>query len=255
MAVKLHVLLAPDVLIILGVFVVCFICCCLPADKKRTQSQRRHTIFVGVLKWPSGESTKQLRYAVDAKIHEKFDVKTMMYDFALVRLEKPFVKTARVYPIPLATHRPEKATQCQTAAWGKKRKDEMDQYNLKYINVKPLNFEMCAFLHPSLKETSSQICAGAAGEQDDNCQGESSDEQLQCSTGPLICNGVVAGLVSATKACNKAGHYAIYADISAVKTWIDESIKEWDQLCGDYFRSGTLGTYPGLILPIYIILY
>lgn len=38
------------------------------------------------------------------------------------QLEKPFVKTARVYPIPLATHRPEKATQCQTAAWGKKRK-------------------------------------------------------------------------------------------------------------------------------------
>ncbi|XP_037907487.1 trypsin-2-like isoform X2 [Hermetia illucens] len=127
----------------------------------------QYTVAAGVLKVPTGESVQQVRRIINVTRYDEYNEKSRKNDYVLLRLDKPFVKTERVYPLPVGFLHGDGITNCQTAVWGVNTKNQ--QYTLKYINVKELDFKICSSVYPG-QYAGAKFCAGATGGVDDMCQ-------------------------------------------------------------------------------------
>ncbi|XP_037906264.1 trypsin alpha-3-like [Hermetia illucens] len=207
-------------------------------------------IKTGVVRRMTLVPWSQIFSVVAIKSHELYSPGYTRFDYALLKLNKEAVKTRVVYPLPLATSRPENATKCQTAGWGVQSEysEHFSRY-LKYVDIYLIDYETCISTFPFPVQNESQICAGVPGRKYDACQGDSG--------GPLICDGVVAGIVSTGIGCARKGYYGIYADVAAEKCWIDTNIRAWEEASVDGSKplAMALDIYQGLSFPVYIIYF
>lgn len=115
---------------------------------------------------------------------------------------------------------------CSFLGWGKKRNNATQDVSkrLREAEVPIVNQTLCKQSHSHLI-TSNMFCAGYPDGKADACQGDSG--------GPLAIENplnehekrwVLAGIISWGDGCAVAGKYGVYTRVSAVATWIANTI-------------------------------
>ncbi|MEZ0391453.1 MAG: serine protease [Pseudobdellovibrionaceae bacterium] len=154
--------------------------------------------------------------------HPKFNYNILVYDFALVQLER---KTSYK---PIAFNKeeiniPNNDSQMAIAAgWGALKESSYSLSTLlQKVSVPLVSQSVCNQAYAGFNEvTDSMICAGYAEGKKDACQGDSG--------GPLVVsknnNYVLVGVVSWGEGCARPGKYGVYSKVNSVTDWIEQTI-------------------------------
>lgn len=164
-------------------------------------------------------------------IHKKFSKHSLQNDIALLILSSPVELTENVNTICLPPLNAQfDDSRCVVSGWGKDSYGVTGTYQtiLKKVEVPVVSSEMCqrqlrqTILGKYFRLHTSFICAG--GDFGDSCKGDGGS--------PLMCyNSDVnshyqAGIVSWGLGCNQFKVPAAYANVAAMRSWIDYEMKK-----------------------------
>lgn len=153
-------------------------------------------------------------YPVNSKsVHDKFNVKEMDHDFALLRLSMPIKFNQYVQPIVLGpvTSLPV-GTLLSTSGWGMTCNPTESRTYLRSVKVPLVDRNKCRELYPCFTE--AMVCAGYQDRKVDASNGDSG--------GPLVYNNTLIGVTSFGPACHEMNCPGVYARVSAVYQWIQK---------------------------------
>lgn len=154
--------------------------------------------------------------------HPEYNSSKMDYDFALIQLDgNSSFKPVALNNVDIKIS-DDSNIESTTAGWGYTKESGWKlAETLQKVSVPLVTREAC---NNSYKNsiTERMICAGLSQGGKDSCQGDSG--------GPLIVkedNGqhVLAGVVSWGEGCARPNKYGVYAKVSSVIDWIEESMK------------------------------
>ncbi|XP_063003448.1 mast cell protease 1A-like [Elgaria multicarinata webbii] len=173
------------------------------------------TIVLGAHNLYAVEESQQVLGVESYHIHPEYDPTIISNDILLLKLnlEAKLNKYVQIVPLPKSSSDLPGGTGCSIAGWGL-----IDQFRttpkLFETNVTIYNRRKCMKFYPELND--GMICAGSYNQLRDSSQGDSG--------GPMVCNGVVQGIVSF------GNHFppGVYSRIANYLPWIKE-IMESDQ--------------------------
>ncbi|XP_017889338.1 trypsin-3-like [Ceratina calcarata] len=159
----------------------------------------------------------QIRGVDKVYVHPRFVEATLQNDIALLRVKVAFETGPYLNVIPMAAQTPTPGTICQVAGWGYPSEDNKETSNsLMYIDLPLISRERCKKLWEGQTDfPMGMMCAGYEDGHKDACQGDSG--------GGMICNGVLAGVVSGGYGCARPGYPGIYSDVYYYRDWISEN--------------------------------
>ncbi|KPJ19194.1 Vitellin-degrading protease [Papilio machaon] len=155
--------------------------------------------------------------------HPNFTYTKMDSDVALLFLSKPITFNDGIAAIELINHDEEiKDGEITMENGGYPTK-------LQMVLVPKVNSDECNKAYsPMYNITSTMLCAGVPEGGKDACQGDSG--------GPMVHNGRLVGVVSWGLGCARPNFPGVYAKVSALRGWIDQSIT--------YLRPRILAVFP-----------
>ncbi|XP_013364394.1 PREDICTED: kallikrein-4-like [Chinchilla lanigera] len=137
-------------------------------------------------------------------------------DLMLIKLNTPVVESDTIKTIPIASRCPTSGTRCRTSGWGQLLNGYDYPYYLQCAIIPVVSEKICRFELESYYDD-SMFCAGGEGYQ---------DVCLSDSGGPLVCGGVLQGLVSwGFKPCGEPGVPSVFTNLCKFKEWINEVIQ------------------------------
>jgi secreted trypsin-like serine protease len=155
--------------------------------------------------------------------HPQYNGQTIKNDIAVLELVNPITFTAEVSPACLAPagHVAVHGSEATVTGWGETNPSRMTRGQstlLRQAKVKIVSREQCnAAYNGAIDNT--MICAGANGL--DSCQGDSG--------GPLVAvvNGLntLIGVVSWGYGCARPTHPGVYAEVAALRGFLDQYIR------------------------------
>jgi len=147
------------------------------------------------------------------KNHERFDIYTMKYDIAVIRLSSSLSFSSTIKALPLAVDAPSDGAAAVVTGWGVTEVGNSTlPTTLQSVDVNIISLTTCASNSYAYweKVKSGMICAAATGK--DACQGDSG--------GPLVSGGVLVGVVSFGYGCARPVFPGVYADVAYLRNWI-----------------------------------
>ncbi|MEF3280091.1 MAG: serine protease [Elusimicrobiota bacterium] len=148
--------------------------------------------------------------------HPNWNSDVMDYDYALIKLNAKSTSPT----IDLITLELIEGTNLTVAGWGLTKEDGDISNTLQKVTLPLVSKTTCSKAYPN-QITDRMICAGYATGGKDSCQGDSG--------GPLVyktsSKAYLVGVVSWGEGCAREGKYGVYSKVSAVKTWIENTIK------------------------------
>ncbi|KNC33985.1 hypothetical protein FF38_10183 [Lucilia cuprina] len=142
-------------------------------------------------------------------IHEKFVYSKLDYDIALLKLTKHIQLDNCAAVIAMPKQRINDSTACMVLGWGKLYLAGPLANEVLQLNVTLHSKNFCDFL---LDIGSKKLCASDTYDHEKHpCSGDSG--------GPLICGGVLAGVVSYGFQCGY-GLPTVYSDVYEYSNWI-----------------------------------
>ncbi|XP_017082346.2 trypsin [Drosophila eugracilis] len=154
------------------------------------------------------------------KYHEGYNSKLLINDVAIMKLSTPVRQTSKIRTIELADSEPVSGTDAVVSGWGTtcflfcSSPDTLLQVGVQLLHKTDCASDNYSYGSDSIKDT--MVCA--TGEKKDACQGDSG--------GPLVANGKQVGVVSWGSGCAWTGYPGVYADVAALKSWIDLATAE-----------------------------
>uniref|UniRef100_A0A8C6QH43 Trypsin-like n=2 Tax=Nannospalax galili TaxID=1026970 RepID=A0A8C6QH43_NANGA len=147
--------------------------------------------------------------------HPKYNGNTYDNDIMLIKLKSPATLNSRVSTISLPKSCPTAGAQCLVSGWG----NLGGSYPalLQCLNAPVLSDSTCKNSYPG-KITSNMFCLGFLEGGKDSCDGDSG--------GPVVCNGVVQGIVSWGTGCALRGKPGVYTKVCNYLSWIQQTIAE-----------------------------
>ncbi|XP_077193076.1 beta-fibrinogenase brevinase-like [Paroedura picta] len=138
-------------------------------------------------------------------------------DIMLIKLNTPAILTDHVAPINYATSPPDLGTSCTVMGWGAVTSPDETFPSVPHcVNITILETELCEDKFPCIVPENI-LCAGILEGGKDSCRGDSG--------GPLICDGILQGIVSlGGNPCGQPNLPAVYTSISRYASWIQETI-------------------------------
>jgi trypsin len=112
-------------------------------------------------------------------------------------------------------------TETLSAGWGAVTQGGRGSDVLLQVTVPIVDQARCQELYSSYTLTDSMICAGYEEGGRDTCQGDSGGPLFVVPAGK---SPVLVGVVSWGRGCAQQGYFGIYARVSAVKSWIEETV-------------------------------
>ncbi|XP_039527035.1 chymotrypsin-like protease CTRL-1 [Pimephales promelas] len=180
-----------------------------------------HRVILGEHNRGSNVEPIQVKLVSKFIPHPLYSSSTKSNDIALLKLASPVVFTPRISPVCLApsTINILPGTRCFTTGWGKTSPTSSAiPLILQQTGLPIMSPTQCRLIWGQSRITDAMICAGASGSS--SCNGDSG--------GPLVCerSGVwtLVGSVSwGTSTCDTR-YPAVYARISQLRSWIDNTI-------------------------------
>ncbi|KAM4600454.1 trypsin-like [Polymixia lowei] len=162
------------------------------------------------------EGTEQLMKTDNIIWHPSYDYRTLDYDIMLIKLFHPVEVTAAVAPIPLPTGCPYEGMACSVSGWGNRAMGgEVDlPLRLQCLDLPITNTQDCNNSYPGMI-TPRMMCVGYLDGGRDVCNGDSGS--------PLVCSGVVHGLVSWGRGCAEPNSPAVYVKLCEFLQWIGDT--------------------------------
>ncbi|XP_052852488.1 trypsin [Drosophila gunungcola] len=151
------------------------------------------------------------------KSHEGYNSKLMVNDVAIMKLSTPVRQTNKIRAVELADTEPVSGTSAVVTGWGTtcflfcSSPDSLLEVVVDLLHYKDCASDTYSYGSESILPT--MVCA--SGEKKDACQGDSG--------GPLVANGKQVGVVSWGSGCAWTGYPGVYADVAALKSWIEET--------------------------------
>ncbi|KAJ7304180.1 hypothetical protein JRQ81_011711 [Phrynocephalus forsythii] len=175
------------------------------------------TIVIGQHNLRKVKKGKDLFKVTKAIPHPEFEETTLKNDLLLLRMEQPARLGATVKVIPMAKECAPTGTRCVVSGWGTTTFPLVNYANiLQCAEISIVTKEICKSAYGNYF-TEKQICAGALEGGIDSCRGDSGS--------PLVCNGLLHGLVSwGPKTCGAKNSPGIYTEICKYRDWIEETI-------------------------------
>ncbi|XP_014361379.2 phenoloxidase-activating factor 2 [Papilio machaon] len=168
-------------------------------------------------------------------IHELFNTKrtNLFNDVALLVLDKPldFVSNVNSICLPPAGERAVDGTRCFSAGWGKKKFGKAGAYQtvLKKVQIPVIDRSKCqrelrkTRLGPVFNLHNTFMCAGGEPNKD-TCTGDGGSP-LMCPINGQVGRYTASGMVAWGLGCGDALP-AVYADVGALRPWIDAKMAE-----------------------------
>ncbi|CAG5031188.1 unnamed protein product [Parnassius apollo] len=150
--------------------------------------------------------------------HSNFTYLKMDSDVALLWLTKPIQFREGVAPIEMLKQGQEiqDGDIAKVTGWGNLREGGGYPSTLQMVLVPTVSSRDCSAAYSAMYSiTSTMLCAGVPEGGKDACQGDSG--------GPMAYDGKLAGVVSWGLGCARPNYPGVYAKISALRNWIDES--------------------------------
>ncbi|KAM5236239.1 kallikrein-4-like [Ctenodactylus gundi] len=178
--------------------------------------QTSYTVGLGLHSLdPAQEPGSQIIEANISVLHPHYNKPYKARDLMLIKLMKPAVESDTVQPIKIASQRPVPGTRCLTSGWGLLLNGTIPDV-LQCVEVPVVSTNSCRASFPELYHN-SMFCAGGK-KNEDPCKGDSG--------GPLICNGLLQGLVSwGPQICGTTDHPSFYTNLWKFKAWIETTIR------------------------------
>ncbi|XP_016382554.1 granzyme-like protein 1 [Sinocyclocheilus rhinocerous] len=146
-------------------------------------------------------------------MHPDFNIRTLLNDIMLLRLEKEVEqnKIVKRISIPAQEGDIEADSVCSVAGWGKLSLQGKKSKRLMEVDVKIMNNTECKNKWKDNYSASQMMCVYGHG---GSCSGDSG--------GPLVCGDTAVGITSFgdPKVCNSRVRPEVYAKISAYLPWI-----------------------------------
>ncbi|CAG7671705.1 unnamed protein product, partial [Allacma fusca] len=164
------------------------------------------------------DKTEQVVTVISITIHPQFALqKSMDFDYAILHLLPPLSLNENVTAISLPSSEFEPIGDCVSVGWGMISNDESvprpDVLYKVILPIVPRSICKKMFEDYIVQITDQMVCAGDDGR--GTCLGDSG--------GALVCTGVIAGIVSwGTEPCAQAEYPSVFANVAAVRSWIDE---------------------------------
>ncbi|CAG7831878.1 unnamed protein product [Allacma fusca] len=164
------------------------------------------------------DKTEQVVTVKSITIHPQFSLqKSMDFDYAILHLLSPLSLNENVTAVSLPSSEFEPIGDCVTMGWGMISNDATaplpDALYKVILPIVPRPICKIMFQDYIVQITDQMVCAGDDGR--GSCLGDSG--------GALVCNEVIAGIVSwSTDPCAQAEYPSVYANVAAVRSWIDE---------------------------------
>ncbi|KAM3626091.1 uncharacterized protein V6R79_022369 [Siganus canaliculatus] len=171
----------------------------------------------------SSESIQRIRVGTAIR-HPSYSSWTTNNDITLIKLSSPASLNSRVSTVCLPSSSDSFSTGqiCATSGWGRTRYNASTTPDLlQQASLPLLSTEQCTSYWGSGRITSSMICAGASGVS--SCMGDSG--------GPLVCQRsgawYLVGIVSWGSGTCSTSAPAVYARVTALRSWIDQTIASY----------------------------
>ncbi|EFA02904.1 trypsin-3 [Tribolium castaneum] len=154
--------------------------------------------------------------------HPSFDPNTLDYDVSVLKLQQGLIYSEFVAPIPLADRSQSwnLGTAALVSGWGYTKVGQTeDERQLQATMIEIKNPKICKeALVPSVL-TPRMLCGGLLEEGKNSCKGDSG--------GPMVINGVLAGIVSwgAETKCGIWGVPAVYSYLPLLRPFVDIAIR------------------------------
>ncbi|XP_049881045.1 vitellin-degrading protease-like isoform X3 [Pectinophora gossypiella] len=151
--------------------------------------------------------------------HPDFEFSKMNKDIAVMWLSEPLRFSDEVMAIPMLSEdvEIEEGEETTVTGWGAIEENGIAPKMLQRVEVPIVSQENCQDAYsPMYNITNSMLCAGLPSGGKDACQGDSG--------GPLVYEGQLAGVVSWGLGCARPRYPGVYAKVSDLRPWIDNSI-------------------------------
>ncbi|KAM7350411.1 trypsin-2-like [Cochliomyia hominivorax] len=147
-------------------------------------------------------------------IHPKYSEKTMFHDIALLILKENILLDGKyAAQISLPKHDIEAGSRCTVIGWGKLYMYGPSANEILFVDIFLHSRADCRRKIPNI--SGKKICASDRKDPEkDSCLGDSG--------GPLICNGILTGIVSYGFGC-ASGNPGIYTNVFKYIDWINSS--------------------------------
>lgn len=139
------------------------------------------------------------------------------YDYSLLELstDLQFDASTRSILLPASNEKIAEGLECFISGWGKTMSPEShrDFSVLRATSVNIIGREKCVQAYANkVRVTPRMVCAGVAGGGKDACMGDSG--------GPMVCNGMLIGVVSFGIGCGNRKYPGVYGSVAMVRDWI-----------------------------------
>ncbi|XP_018423690.1 PREDICTED: granzyme K-like [Nanorana parkeri] len=179
------------------------------------------TVILGAHDMDKYEKQKQMFRSPKSFTHPRYNNSKYFNDLKLYKLPRAakLGKGVQLLPLPKPSNDLQEGTVCETAGWGKTKKDDESQYLLE-VNVTVLSRETCAdrYIRLEMEITENMMCTSVGPGGQDTCTGDSG--------GPLICNGVLSGVTSfGPKKCGQPNKASVFTRLTQEYIdWIQSKI-------------------------------
>ncbi|EDW10692.1 trypsin iota [Drosophila mojavensis] len=149
------------------------------------------------------------------KVHESYDDQLLHYDIALLRLATQLNYSLSVKAIALASSSPAAGSSVSVSGWGYTGQNGSTSFasSLQLVQLLVIDRAECASAKYGYGWDFvgvEMICASAADK--DACTGDSG--------GPMVSQGLLAGIVSWGYGCAQTNYPGVYVDVAVLRHWI-----------------------------------
>jgi len=148
--------------------------------------------------------------------HPSYSSSTIDYDVAIVKLASSLnlnLERAKAVQLPAQGSDPSAGTNTVCHGWGTTSEGGSIPAALRKVTVPIVSRATCRGQYGQSAITDRMICAGLTQGGKDACQGDSG--------GPLTINDVLIGVVSWGQGCARPNYAGVYANVGALRNWID----------------------------------
>uniref|UniRef100_A0A8C3WEL2 tissue kallikrein n=1 Tax=Catagonus wagneri TaxID=51154 RepID=A0A8C3WEL2_9CETA len=184
----------------------------------------KYSVYLGKHALGRLEAGEEVREVIRSIPHPRHQSSTTHlnhdHDIMLLELESPVQLTRHIAVLPLS-HRDNlpPGTCCRVSGWGTTTSPQVTYpQTLQCANIQLRSDEECRHVYPG-KITPNMLCAGTKEGGKDSCEGDSG--------GPLICNGMLHGIISwGDFPCGQPDRPGVYTRVSRYVPWIRETIRK-----------------------------